>query len=170
MVEPKLARAARGLQEALERWEPTRLSTDPDDMLIATTEVLWWAMALDEQLSKASPAYRQDLDGHRDAGSREKQRLPEVIKGLRHARNRLGHQLADGITVSHGGFSTPIVAPIVAYELRWVSLKEIDQNTDPRHPGKETGSAYAQVLAGQTVRSTIYQLREWLFSRPEIVN
>jgi len=170
MVEPKLARAARGFQEALERWEPTRLSTDPDDMLIATTEVLWWAMALDERLSKDSPAYRQALDGHRDSESRDKQRLPDVIKGLRHARNRLGHQLADGITVSHGGVSAPLVSPIVSYELRWVPLAEIDEDTDSRFPGKETGSAYSQVLAGQTVRSTIYQLREWLFSRPEIVD
>lgn len=45
---PELLRAARGLREALQRWEPTRLDSNPESMLIEMTVVLWWLRALDE--------------------------------------------------------------------------------------------------------------------------
>src|SRR4051812_49221974 len=107
-----MRRAARGLREALVRWEPTRLSVDADDMLIATTEVLWWAMALDDRLEMDSPGYKEGRDAEAD--------IAAIVLGLRHARNRLGHQLADAIRVDHEGFVAPIVAPIVTHELYWV--------------------------------------------------
>ncbi len=61
-------------------------SSPDDDMLVATTEVLWWAMALDERLARDVAAYKAERKAHED--------MEDVSRGLRHARNRLGHQLA----------------------------------------------------------------------------
>ncbi|MGY1846879.1 hypothetical protein [Blastococcus sp. SYSU DS1021] len=141
------------------RWEPTRLSLDVDDMLIATTEVLWWAMALDDRLEMDSPGYKDD----RAAGA-----VADTVLGLRHARNRLGHQLADAIRVSHGGFVTPVVAPIVTHEMYWVDREEIDLGADRR--GTEAGEAYGGALANRLVRLTVPALTDWLLHRPELAD
>lgn len=115
---PELPRAAGGLHEAFDRWEPTRLDPRPDSMLIETTTVLWWFRALDELLSEGSSDYVSD-----------KAKSPEadLLLGLRHARNRLGHRVAGAIDVHHGGFAAPLVAPIVSFELRWVDTAELDR-------------------------------------------
>lgn len=155
-----LGRAARGLREALLRWEPTRLSRDADDMLIATTEVLWWAMALDDRLTRDSPEYVAELAEEAD--------LADIAAGLRHARNRLGHQLADAIWVDDRGAVFPVTFPLVFHELHWVSREDIDRGAD--RPGKEAGDAYERALADRLVRRTVPKLTGWLLHRPELAD
>jgi len=154
-----LARAALGLRSALIRWEPTRLSTDADDMLVATTEVLWWAMALDERLARDVAAYKAERKAHED--------MEDVSRGLRHARNRLGHQLAEATTVSHAGMSFPAVFPLTFHEMFWVSREDIDTGAGPGHENTRDGGAYERALAGRLVRATIPAFTDWLLGQPE---
>ena len=155
-----LARAALGLRSALVRWEPTRLSTDADDMLVATTEVLWWAMALDERLARDVAAYKTERKAHED--------MEDMSRGLRHARNRLGHQLAEAITASHAGMSFPMVFPLTFHEMFWVSREDIDTGAGPGHENTCAGGAYERALAGRLVRATIPAFTHWLLGRPEL--
>ena len=154
------ARAALGLRSALVRWEPTRLSTDADDILVATTEVLWWAMALDERLARDVAAYKAEREAHED--------MEDVSGGLRHARNRLGHRLAEAITVSHAGMSFPAVFPLTFHEMLWVSREDIDTGAEPGHENTRDGGAYERALAGRLVRATIPAFTNWLLGRPEM--
>ncbi len=128
-------------------------------MLIATTEVLWWAMALDERLREDSGTYESDLA--------KSPNLNDIADGLRHARNRLGHQLADAIRVSHGGYVFPVVFPKVFHEMYWVDRATIDSIPGGR-PGLKAGSAYDRALANRLVRLTVRELTDWLLSRPEL--
>ncbi len=128
-------------------------------MLIATTEVLWWAMSLDERLREDSGTYEGDLA--------KSSNLNDIAHGLRHARNRLGHQLADAIRVSHGGFVSPVVLRIVFHEMYWVDRTTIDSIPGSR-PGPKTGNAYDRALANRLVRLTVRELTDWLLARPEL--
>jgi len=155
-----LARAALGLRSALGRWYTTRLSTNADDMLVATTEVLWWATAVDERLARDVAAYKTERKAHED--------MADVSRGLRHARNRLGHQLAEAITVSHAGMSFPTVFPLTFHEMFWVSREDVDTGAGPGHENTSAGAAYERALAGRLVRATIPAFTDWLLGRPEL--
>jgi hypothetical protein len=160
---PELLRAARGLREALDRWRPTRLDPGPDAMLIETTVVLWWLRALDELLSESSMNYV--------AAKANSTEIDDLLQGLRHARNRLGHRVAGGIRVDHGGLVAPLVAPVVSFELRWVSTAVLDRfggsmaTTAPQLDGE---AAYARALAGRLVRQTLPAAVAWMLDRPEL--
>jgi hypothetical protein len=126
--------------------------------MIACTEVLWWVIALHDRLLEVSDGYVLDLA--------KRPHLVEILDGLRHARNRLGHQLADAIRSNGGGITFPATFPMGFYELEWVSRAQIDSHGG--RPGKDAGDAYEKSLAGRPVRHFITEVSEWLFSRPEI--
>jgi hypothetical protein len=160
---PELRRAARGLREAFDRWQPTRLDQEPDAMLIETTVVAWWLRALDELLPESSSSYLAEKASDRE--------IDDLLAGLRHARNRLGHRIAGAIRVDHGGFSFPLVAPLVSFELRWVDPAVLDRfggamaTTVPQLDGE---AAYARALAGRLVRHTLPTAVIWMLARPEL--
>lgn len=160
---PELLRAARGLREALQRWEPTRLDSNPESMLIETTVVLWWLRALDELLTETSADYSSELA--------VQAQMHDLLAGLRHARNRLGHRFARAIDVSHKGRAYPRVYPMVYFELFWVDAVQLDQfgGRSARTPRQLDGeAAYTRAVAGQLVRVTVPAAVRWMLDRPEL--
>lgn len=89
-------------------------------MLIETTVVLWWLRALDELLTETSPDYSSELA--------VQAQMHDLLAGLRHARNRLGHRFARAIDVSHKGRAYPMVY----FELFWVDAVQHDQFGEDR--------------------------------------
>lgn len=132
-------------------------------MLIETTVVLWWLRALDELLPEYSSSYSAEKACNSE--------IDDLLAGLRHARNRLGHRIAGAIRVKHGGFRFPVIFPLVSFELLWADTGALDQfggsmaTTVPQLNGE---AAYARALAGRLVRHTLPTAVIWMLARPEL--
>jgi hypothetical protein len=161
-VTDSIRRAARGLQEAHARWEPsTRLSREVDEVLIKTTEVLWWFRSLDELLGEQHrEQYQRDLAADPS--------MALLLKGLQHARNRLGHRMARAIQVRRG-IVFPIVFPTILSELWWMPASELDRYRYDRDPAPaDAEAAYHVALEGKLVRTTLGSAAAWLLARPQV--
>lgn len=77
---------------------------------------------------------------------------------VRCARNRVHHQWADALTLSEG-FSSPLVAPLVAHEWRWRRVDDLPKSDLPK--GKAAADAeadYERLLAKNPARIALTEL------------
>ncbi len=88
-------------------------------MLIETTVVLWWL-----RIGRTSHGDLRRLQLRVGVQAQ----MHDLLAGLRHARNLLGHRFARAIDVSHKGRAYPMVY----FELFWVDAAQLDQFGEDR--------------------------------------
>lgn len=120
-----------------------------------TASVLTWSRGLDDLCGREPgplPSYQA-----------ARQAQPVLLDGARYACNRSLHQLLT-LTRSVGGFSWPIVFPLVADEvgiIRWAEEDLLPPFASERTDQQRIRSAYLARFAGQPVGPALAELREW---------
>jgi hypothetical protein len=110
-------------------------------------EALSWAVSIDDRFQSLWAAARTNpakwwSDGFAHG---------DTVRGLRYARNRVHHQWADALWLSHSGFSFPISFPLAFIEWRW--RPEL-----PPGRGEEFKAEYEQHVAASPARVTLGDL------------
>jgi hypothetical protein len=135
-------------QEVGSYLDATRMQDNEDVALKAVCQTVWWARALDEFHEKASGQVYKNLRDGDDSGKH--------MVGIRYARNRGGHQVAELIRIT-GGAYFPILLPAPFFEFVWRDLAELPA-PDPRWPDVAGAKAYEDHLQAVPVRMTFQYL------------
>lgn len=147
-----------GYEQAVERFHQASRTRDPARIFAPLFEALNWAVALDDQVGAHWAPEGETLGWAwrtRVAGG-------GFVSAIRCARNRVHHQWADALTLSEG-FSSPIVAPVVAHEWRWRRMADLPVSDPPRggparEAVKKAESDYERLLADQPARIALGEL------------
>jgi hypothetical protein len=147
-----------GYEQALERFHQVSRTRDVTRIFAPLFEALNWAVALDDQAREHWAPEGYVLGW----GWRTRVEGGEFVNAIRCARNRVHHQWADALTLSEG-FSSPIVAPVVAHEWRWRRMIDLPVSDPPkgqaaREAAKEGESDYERLLADQPARIALAEL------------
>ena len=163
--------AVHGFEEAVHRYEAVRAAShQPHQSFVPLAEALWWAISADEgfQTTMTDWGYQVRRDAHH-AG--------QVIRALRYARNRVGHQRALVIrTIHHSGYQQDPDGGwyrtyrqdaegrwyrTYEHDFYWRSLDELPE-PDPRHSDVVGKNAYKQLLEGKSAERTLDDCHTWL--------
>jgi hypothetical protein len=141
--------AIRGFGRARARFEQHGAGAVPTTVLVPLTEAMWWAVSLYEGIVEVggTQAYEKISD---EPGGR-------ALRGVRFARNRLGHQRAFALQRINGVI-LPAAPPLRMFEFVWRPAAEL-----PR-PGRDDSaglSCYEERLSGKPARQTLDSCAEW---------
>lgn len=145
-----------GLTSAIERVGGSSIRSDQ----IAIGESLFWAITLDEMLSKRHGA---QYDNARDAHP-----LGATISGARLARNAIAHGMVIVQSIQ-GGLTFPMTFPLTFGEPAWL---EIDRLVDLASP-KPTRwlaiqkASYAAHFDGRRPIEPLFDVRGWIIAASE---
>lgn len=140
--------ALKGFTLARQRYEDYRPHRGVDEAFIPLSEALWWSMSIDEGfVALDGDDYRQARDADQDG---------RILRGIRYARNRTGHQRAL-ILQRNEGLQFPVQFPLVFNELVWRSADQLPQGR-PDHAGLV---AYSRFLQGSPARHSLDQCAAW---------
>jgi hypothetical protein len=143
-----------GYEQAVERFGQASRTRDAVQVFGPLFEALNWAVALDDQARAHWAPEGVPLDW----AWRTRVTGGDFVNAVRRARNRVHHQWADALTLSEG-FSSPLVAPLVAHEWRWRRVDDLPKSDLPR--GKATADAeadYERLLATKPARIALTEL------------
>lgn len=140
-------------RSAIWRYEQHRVTRERDETRAALAEVLWWSVALIDEL-KGNRHWERLLDRPREPPHTGTQR--DQIRGVRWVRHRVGHQLVDAVVIKEG-FIWPMTMPMVSFQYCWCSV-DLLPLAHPDHVWRDGESAYFVHLDGRTVAGTIGEL------------
>lgn len=102
-----LGAALKGFEGARQRFlAQATPGVAPESVFVPLSEVLWWIVSADdgfEDLARIDAGYRPNVGDYRQ--SRGKDQDGRVLRGLRYARDRCGHQRA--LVAVETGFTLP---------------------------------------------------------------
>jgi hypothetical protein len=134
--------------------------TDPEEVFVPLTEALWWAVSADdgfEDLARRGSGYRPNVGNYRVA--RDKDQFGRVLRGLRYARDRCGHQRA--LVAVEDGLRLPFALPAVLGELfRWRSSDHLPP-ADPKFHSEGLRPDYDDLLAGRPASEALESAAKW---------
>lgn len=141
-----------GYEGAAKRYTQARTSQDPGHVFLPLFEALNWCVALDDHAAEHWAPTGKVL------GFKWREYVPdaEVVAAVRCVRNRVHHQWADALELTHG-FASPLTTPVVAHEWRWRTLTDLPQATAGR-ASKATEAIYERRLAHQPARQVLREL------------
>lgn len=132
----------------------------PEEVFVPLTEALWWAVSADcgfEDLASADPGYRANVGSYRQA--RGSDQYGRVLRGLRYARDRCGHQRA--LVAVEIGLTFPIALPAAFGEFfRWRRSDQLPP-PDPKFPSAALRPDYDSQLAGRPASLTLESAAKW---------
>jgi hypothetical protein len=145
-------RASQGFEQAHSRLVTSGETYD----FVPLTEFCWWAISLDEGLEGVRDGYKSERNSHPQG---------QVVAGLKHVRNVLGHARLI-VTRVEGGLGPPLTPPltprpIVAY---W-----IDADALPERPGPNDKN-YRLYVEGRRLDETIDAVRRWFGNQVNRMN
>jgi len=156
-----------GFAQAYGRFQSAQTGREPTPAFFALFEALNWAHAVDDVIAKTwSPRGKVEGYGWRSdpalAGAEE---LPNVMSGLRYARNRVHHQWADALILEEGR-RYPHTSPRMFFSWVWRQADELPTPPDEGReaPGRE---AYTSALAGRKAQAALAEIsRAFTFIGP----
>lgn len=145
--------ALEGFRGAVGRYqERRRTSQRAEDIALPAMEALFWGMALQDRLERDDPVYK----GLNGPG-------PELMRGLRCARNRGTHKLPMTISYSPGrpGIVAPLVTSLGPSAVQWLPLDALPK-PDAGFPAKPADeAAYRARFEGREVGGTFAEVLAW---------
>jgi hypothetical protein len=132
----------------------------PQDVFVPLSEALWWAVSADdgfEDLARSGRGYRPNVGNYREA--RGKDQFGRVLRGLRYARDRCGHQRA--LIAVEDGLRLPFVLPAVLGELfRWRPSDQLPP-PDPRFRSEGLRPDHDSLLSGRPASEALESAAKW---------
>lgn len=131
-----------GYSSAYKRYTAVQTQSDPEILFFPLFESLNWAVTIDDKLKKDNPNWhhRFGKDG-------------EIIKAIRHARNRVHHQWADAIYKSSGA-ALPLMIPFALMEWNWKSVIDLPPE-DTGHIDTYGAKIYEERLGKKPIRFSL---------------
>jgi len=156
-----LQAALKGFGSARQRFlAQATPSAAPEDVFVPLSEALWWTVSADdgfEYLARTDPSYRPNLGDYRQA--RDKHQYGQLLRGLRYARDRCGHQRA--LVAVETGLTFPIAFPVAFGEFfRWRRSDQLPL-PDPNFQSAALQPDYNSLLAGRPAAQTIEAAAKW---------
>ncbi|MFJ4673009.1 hypothetical protein [Kitasatospora purpeofusca] len=127
--------------------EAVSADRSPHECFVPAMEALYWAMTLDEQLSKLDPKYRDSEEPGR-----------RLMHGMRYARNQATHALPLLLERSEEGLTFPLSFPLEFVRMTW---KPVEDLPVPERPSARQERCYRELLEGETVRKTLDRTADW---------
>jgi hypothetical protein len=132
----------------------------PEDVFMPLSETLWWIVSADdgfEDLARTDPGYRPNLGDYQQA--RGKDQYGRVLRGLRYARDRCGHQRA--LVAVEIGFTFPVAFPVAFGEFfRWRRSDQLPP-PDPKFQSAALRPDYDSLLAGRPASQALEAAAKW---------
>jgi hypothetical protein len=132
----------------------------PETVFVPLSEALWWAVSADdgfEDLARSQCGYRPNVGNYREA--RGKDQFGRVLRGLRYARDRCGHQRA--LVAIGDGLRLPFVLPAVLGDFfRWRRSDQLPP-PDPRFRSEGLRPDYDSLLAGRPASEALESAAKW---------
>jgi hypothetical protein len=156
-----LRAALKGFRTARQRFlAQAAPGAAPEDVFVPLSEALWWTVSADdgfEHLARTDPGYRPNLGDYRQARDKDQHGL--VLRGLRYARDRCGHQRA--LVAVETGLTFPIAFPVAFGEFfRWRRSDQLPP-PDPKFQSAALQPAYDSLLAGRPASQTLETAAKW---------
>jgi hypothetical protein len=155
-----LRAALMGFERAHQRFlsEATR-GAAPEDVFVPLSEALWWTVSTDEgftDLAQLPNGYRANP---RYSDARDSDQFGRVLRGLRYARNRCGHQRA--LVAVEKGLSVPFSVPFTLGEFfRWRPSSELPA-PDAKFSDDKGRQIYDTLLAGRPASQALDSTARW---------
>lgn len=153
--------ALKGFVAAYDRLIPVwRTNADVEEIFIPLLEALWWTVTVDdgfESLASNGQYNRPNLGNYRNA--RDTDTDGRVLRALRYARDRCGHQraLMTGVRLPTLPLSLPFVlGPVIC----WRPSADLPP-PDPRFGNSTLQNEYDRLLAGQFAEAALGSARRW---------
>lgn len=144
-----LVMAWQAFARAKERYEATEHSKDMLDVFAPLCEALWWARSVDEGFEETDD--RSEYEALRDAHADGR-----VMRGLRFARNRSGHQRAMTVEQTDGA-TWPMKWPVSWVSVTWRPLDDLPTG----YPDSKGEEHYKKYLAGDAASNTLDAAARW---------
>lgn len=136
------------------RFEDHEHDTAASHVFIPLAEALWWAVSVDEGFEL--------IDGDNYQQFRDAEYLGMVLRGVKYARNRTGHQRALPVEMREGmGF--PVTFPMRFWDFVWLPVSKLRAPAQPDPKGEQM---YVEHLAGTAARLTLSYCASW-FARAQ---
>lgn len=154
-----LKTALNGFANAFKRLRAA--SATAEEVFISLSEALWWAVSVDdgfEDLARNDQSYRPNLGDYRTA--RNNDREGQVLRALRYARDRCGHQRA--LVTSAW---SPIVAALIPkgdalFSICWRTSADLP-SPDPRFDSETLRAEYDRLLGGWPADEALWAAKIW---------
>jgi hypothetical protein len=153
--------ALQGFGDAQNRFNvASGASVSIKEVFIPLSEALWWTVTVDdgfEDLAANDPAYRPNLGNYRNA--RNSDADGQVLRPLRYARDRCGHQraLIAGVSVPTIPMTIPaFLGPVFC----WRPSADLPP-PDPRFSSEDLQREYDKLLAGQPAAAALGSTMRW---------
>lgn len=153
--------ALKGFAAAYDRLIPVwRTNADVEEIFIPLLEALWWTVTVDdgfESLASNGQGNRPNLGNYRNA--RDTDVDGRVLRALRYARDRCGHQRALMTRVRLP--TIPLTIPFVLGPvICWRPSADLPP-PDPRFGNPTLQNEYDRLLAGQFAEAALGSARRW---------
>lgn len=151
----------KGFAAAHDRLIPLwRTNASVEEIFIPLLEALWWTVTVDdgfESLASTGQCNRSNVGDYRTARNTDSN--GQVIRALRYARDRCGHQRA---LMAHVRLPTiPLTIPFVLGPvICWRPSAELPP-PDPRFANPALQNEYDRLLAGQFSETALSSARDW---------
>ncbi len=156
-----LQAALKGFTGARDRFnEMSATSTGAEEIFIPLSEALWWTVTVDdgfESLAANSYGYRPNVGDYRTA--RDSDPDGGVLRALRYARNRCGHQRALVATVRLPTIPMTIPA-FLGPVFCWRPSADLPP-PDPQFNNETLRREYDRLLAGQPAAAALGSTERW---------
>jgi hypothetical protein len=132
----------------------------PEEIFVPLTEALWWAVSADDgfdDLARRGRGYRPNVGNYRAA--RDKDQFGRVLRGLRYARDRCGHQRA--LVAVEDGLRLPFALPaVLGGFFRWRSSDQLPPS-DAKFRSGGLRLDYDNLLAGRPASEALESAAKW---------
>jgi hypothetical protein len=135
-------------------------SADVQEIFIPLLETLWWTVTVDdgfESLASNGQSNRSNLGDYRNARGSDPD--GQVLRAVRYARDRCGHQraLVTGVKLPTIPLTTPFVlGPVIC------SRPSVDlPSPDPKVKSSTLQNEYDRLLSGRPAAATLGSIRRW---------
>jgi hypothetical protein len=157
----RLKAALNGFASAFKRLQPvTGPSATAERIFIAWSEVLWWAVSVDdgfEDLARNDQSYRPNLGDYRAARNSDSE--GQILRALRYARDRCGHQRAL-VTSSWGPALLACLDEDDELPVSWRKSADLPP-PDPRFDSETLRAEYDRLLAGWPADEALWMVKIW---------
>lgn len=153
--------ALKGLAAAHDRFNAkSTAGVGAEEVFVPLLEALWWTVSVDdgfESLAANSHGYRPNRGDYRN--SRDSDADGQVLRALRYARDRCGHQraLVAGVKLPTLPMTLPaVLGPVFC----WRPSADLPA-PDPRFNSPALQGEYDRLLAGRPAAAALGSARRW---------
>lgn len=156
-----LQAALKGLESAHVRFNKVSAArVGAEEVFVPLSEALWWAVSVDdgfESLAATGQGYRPNLGDYRNI--RDSDQAGQVVRALRYARDRCGHQraLVAGVRLPTPPMTIPaFLGPVFC----WRPSADLPP-PDPGFLSEALQKDYDRLLAGRLAAAALGSAEAW---------